>query len=126
MSDLRPLRKSAQGQGADSEALFLWFCLEWDGFCRGSVQTVGVKLEALAPADISVEWVCMKSPSGNGQSGAPTRGAVVLRFEGFGVVTIVGCDPEAARVRDIAVEIAHSGFHTRAEVWVKARNGPSG
>jgi hypothetical protein len=37
-------------------------------------------------------------------------------------VTIVGCDPEAARVGDIAVEIAHSGFHTRAEVWVKARN----
>jgi hypothetical protein len=60
------------------------------------------------------------------RQGAPTRGAVVLRFEGFGIVTIVGCDPEAARVGDIAVEIAHSGFHTRAEVWVKARNGPSG
>ncbi len=25
-----------QGQEADSEALFLWLCLEWDGFCRGS------------------------------------------------------------------------------------------
>jgi len=58
--------------------------------------------------------------------GGPTGGAVVLRFEGFGVVTIVGFDPEAARVGDIAVEIDHSGFHTRAEVWVKARNGPSG
>jgi hypothetical protein len=58
--------------------------------------------------------------------GGPTRGVVVLRFEGFGVVTIVGFDPEAARVGDIAVEIDHSGFHTRAEVWVKARNGPSG
>jgi len=51
---------------------------------------------------------------------------VVLRLEGFGIVTIVGCDPEAARVGDIEVEIVHSGFHTRAEVWVKARNGPSG
>jgi hypothetical protein len=60
------------------------------------------------------------------RQGAPTRGAVVLRFEGFGIVTIVGCDPEAARVGDIAIEIAHSGFHTRAKVWVKARNGPSG
>jgi hypothetical protein len=58
--------------------------------------------------------------------GGPTRGAVVLRFEGFGVVTIVGINPEAARVGDIAVEIDHSGFHTRAEVWVKAHNGPSG
>jgi hypothetical protein len=58
--------------------------------------------------------------------GGPTRGAVVLRSEGFGVVTIVGFDPKAARVGDIAVEIDHSGFHTRVEVWVKARNGPSG
>jgi fermentation-respiration switch protein FrsA (DUF1100 family) len=60
------------------------------------------------------------------RQGAPTRGAVVLRLEGFGIVTIVGCDPEAACVGDIAIEIVHSGFHTRAKVWVKARNGPSG
>jgi hypothetical protein len=46
--------------------------------------------------------------------GGPPRGAVVLRFQGFGVVTIIGIDPEAARIGDIAVEIAHSGFHTRA------------
>jgi hypothetical protein len=57
--------------------------------------------------------------------GGPPRGAVVLRVQGFGV-TIVGIDPEAARIRDIAVEIAHSGFHTRVEVWVKVRNGPRG
>jgi hypothetical protein len=60
------------------------------------------------------------------RQGAPTRGAVVLRFEGFGVVNIVECDSEAARIGDIAVEIAHSGFHTRAEVWLKARKGPNG
>jgi hypothetical protein len=48
--------------------------------------------------------------------GGLTRGAVVLRLQGFGVVTIVGIDLEAARVRDIAVEITNSGFHTRAEV----------
>ncbi len=29
---------------------------------------MGVKLEALAPADVSVEWVCMKSSSVNDQS----------------------------------------------------------
>jgi hypothetical protein len=39
-----------------------------------------------------------------------------LRFQGFGVVNIVGIDPEEVRIGDIAVEIAHSGFHTRAEV----------
>jgi hypothetical protein len=58
--------------------------------------------------------------------GRRTRGVVVLRFEGFGVVTIVGFNPEAACVGDIAVELNHSGFHTRAKVWVKTRNGPSG
>jgi hypothetical protein len=58
--------------------------------------------------------------------GGPPRGAVVLHFQGFGVVTIVGIDSEAARIGDIVVEIAHSGFHTRAEVWVKVSNGPRG
>jgi hypothetical protein len=47
-----------------------------------------------------------------GQNG-PQRGAVVLRFLGFGVVTLVGIDPDEARVGDIAVEITHSGFYIR-------------
>jgi hypothetical protein len=58
--------------------------------------------------------------------GGPPRGVVVLRFQGFGVVTIMGIDPEAARIGDIAIEIAHSGFHTRTEVWVKVSNGSRG
>jgi hypothetical protein len=58
--------------------------------------------------------------------GGPQRGVVILRFLGFGVVTLVGIDPEVARVGDIAVEIAHSGFHTRAEVWLRVRNGADG
>jgi hypothetical protein len=48
--------------------------------------------------------------------GEPPRGVVVLHFLGFGVRTIVGIDPEATRIGNIAVEIAHSGFNTRAEV----------
>ncbi len=56
----------------------------------------------------------------------PHRGAVILRFVGFGAVTLVGIDPEVARVGDIAVEIAHSGFHTRAKVWLRVRNGADG
>jgi hypothetical protein len=56
----------------------------------------------------------------------PPRGVVVLRFLGFGVITIVGIDPEEAKVGDIAIKIAHSGFHTRAEVWVKVSNGARG
>jgi len=48
---------------------------------------------------------------------------VILLFLGFGVVTLVGIDPEVTRVKDIAIEIAHSGFHTRIKVWVRVRNG---
>jgi hypothetical protein len=58
--------------------------------------------------------------------GGPQRGSVILRFLGFGVVTLVGIDPEVARIGDIAIEIAHSGFHTRAEVWLRVRNGADG
>jgi hypothetical protein len=51
------------------------------------------------------------------------RGAAILRFLGFGVVRLVGIDPDAARVGDIAVEIVHSGFYTRAIIWLKVTNG---
>jgi len=56
----------------------------------------------------------------------PQRGAVILRFLGFGVVSITGIDPDQARVGDIAVEVVHSGFYTRAKVWVRVVNGTRG
>jgi hypothetical protein len=56
----------------------------------------------------------------------PPRGAVILRFLSFGVVIIVGVDPDGALVGDIVVEVAHSGFYTRARVWVKVFNGARG
>ncbi len=42
------------------------------------------------------------------------------------MVTLVGIDPYEARVDDITVEVAHSGFYTRAEVWLKVRDGARG
>jgi len=56
----------------------------------------------------------------------PQRGAVILRFLGFGMVRLVGINPDEARVGDIAVEVAHSGFYTRARVWLKVINGARG
>ncbi len=50
----------------------------------------------------------------------PQRGVVVLRFLGFGVITLVGVDP------DVAVEVAHSGFFTRTKVWLKVSDGARG
>jgi hypothetical protein len=56
----------------------------------------------------------------------PPRGAVILRSLGFGVLAIIGIDPDQARLGDIAIEVAHSGFYTRAELWVKVSNGTRG
>jgi hypothetical protein len=56
----------------------------------------------------------------------PQRGAVILRFLGFGVVRLVGIEPEQARVGDTAVEVAHNGFYTRARVWLKVTDGARG
>jgi hypothetical protein len=42
--------------------------------------------------------------------GGPQKGTIVLRLLGFGMVTLVGVDLDEARVGDIAVEVAHSGF----------------
>jgi hypothetical protein len=56
----------------------------------------------------------------------PQRGVIVMRFLGFGIVTLVGVDPNEVRVGDIAVEVAHSGFYTRVQVWLKVRNGARG
>jgi hypothetical protein len=42
----------------------------------------------------------------------PHRGAVILCFVGFGTATLMGIDPEVARIGDIAVEITHSDFYT--------------
>jgi hypothetical protein len=46
----------------------------------------------------------------------PQRGAVILRFVGFGLVSLVSLDPDRARVGDIAVEVSHSGFYTSARI----------
>jgi hypothetical protein len=56
----------------------------------------------------------------------PQKGAVILRFLGFGVVRLVGIDLDEARVGDIVVEVAHSGYYTHARVWLKVFDGARG
>jgi len=56
----------------------------------------------------------------------PQRGTVILRFLGFGVVRLVGINPDQARVGDIAVEVVHSGFYTSAWVWLRITDGARG
>jgi hypothetical protein len=56
----------------------------------------------------------------------PRIGAVILHLLGCGVVTFVGIDLDEARVGDVVVEITHNGFYTRAQVWLKLKNGAKG
>jgi hypothetical protein len=56
----------------------------------------------------------------------PQRGAVILRSLGFGMVRVVGLEPDQARLGDIAVEVTHSGYFTRARVWLKVVDGARG
>jgi hypothetical protein len=39
-----------------------------------------------------------------------------MRQLGFGVVAIVGVNPDETRVGDIAIELVHNGFCTKAQV----------
>jgi hypothetical protein len=45
---------------------------------------------------------------------------------GFGIVIIVGVNPDEARIGDVEVEITHNGFYTRVQVWMKIRDGVGG
>ncbi len=56
----------------------------------------------------------------------PRRGAIILRALRFGVVRLVGVEPNQARLGDIAVEVTHSGYFTRARVWLKIVDGTGG
>jgi hypothetical protein len=49
-----------------------------------------------------------------------------MRLLGFGVVILVGINPNEVHIGDIVVEIIHNGFYTRVHVWVKIRNGARG
>jgi len=75
--------------------------------------------------EILEQWLVRRFDFFNVQN-RPQRGAAILRFLGNGVVRLVGTDLDEARVGDIAVEIAHSGFYTRAQVWVKVIDGARG
>jgi hypothetical protein len=56
----------------------------------------------------------------------PHIGAIIIRFLGFGVVTVIGIDPDEARIGDVAIEVAHNGFYTHVQVWLKLRDGARG
>ncbi len=57
---------------------------------------------------------------------APRIGTLILRQLGFGVVVIVGVNPDETQVGDIVVELVHNGFCTKAQIWMKMQDGAGG
>jgi hypothetical protein len=53
-------------------------------------------------------------------------GTLILQMLGFGVVIIVGVNLDEAQIGDVVVEIAHNGFYTYAQVWMRISNGVGG
>ncbi len=105
--------------------------LFWESNCygtQGNMSTIGIndiEVEELV-RETREQGIVRRFDFYTTRGVVPPRGAVVLRSLGFGGVTIVGIDPDQARVGDIAIEVVHSGFFTRAEVWVKVNNGIRG
>jgi hypothetical protein len=52
--------------------------------------------------------------------------ALILQMLGFGIVIIVGVNPDEARIGDVVMEIAHNGFCTCAQVWMNIKVGIGG
>jgi hypothetical protein len=57
---------------------------------------------------------------------SPQIGTLILHQLGFGFVVILGVIPDEAQVGDIAIELMHNGFYTRAQVWLKMQDGVGG
>jgi hypothetical protein len=87
-----------------------------------SVDEVGTNevTQEIREQQIVIIFDCPKRQDG------PQIGVVILRLLGFGVVTFVGIDPDEAQIGDVVVEIAHNGFYTRTQIWLKIRNGARG
>jgi hypothetical protein len=56
----------------------------------------------------------------------PQIGALILQMLLFGIVIIVGVNPDEVWIGDVVVEIAHNGLCTHAQVWMKIRDGTRG
>jgi hypothetical protein len=52
----------------------------------------------------------------------PKERVVILRLQGFGVVSIIGLNLNLTIVSDLALFIIHSGMYMRVQVWLKIRH----
>jgi hypothetical protein len=52
----------------------------------------------------------------------PRYGVVILQLQVFGVVSIIGLNPNLARVGDPAIQIIHR-MYIRIQIWLKIGDG---
>jgi hypothetical protein len=46
----------------------------------------------------------------------PRYGAIILQLQGFGVINIIKLNLDFARVKDLAIQITHTGMCTRIQI----------
>ncbi len=53
----------------------------------------------------------------------PKEGTIILRLQGFSVVSIIGLNLDLTKVGDLALIVTHIGMYTRVQIWLRAGNG---
>jgi hypothetical protein len=53
----------------------------------------------------------------------PREEIIILRLQGFNAVSIIGLNPDLAKVGDLALLVTHTIMYTRVQIWPKARDG---
>ncbi len=56
----------------------------------------------------------------------PKEGVVILRPQGFRMISIIGINLDLARTRDLALLVIHTGMYIKVQVWLKTRDGIGG
>ncbi len=51
------------------------------------------------------------------------HGVDILQLQGFGVVSIIGLNPELAQIGDLVIQVTHISISTRIQIWLKIING---
>ncbi len=53
----------------------------------------------------------------------PTERTVIMRLQGFGLVSIIGLNLDLAKVNDLVLVITHTSMYMRVQVWLKIGHG---
>jgi len=53
----------------------------------------------------------------------PREGVIILKLQGFGVVSIIGLNPNLIKVGDLVLLVTHIGMYMRVQVWLKIGHG---